>query len=218
MSAPINKPFGFRPVRNADGSPWCGQTRTYVVLAADTSDYRIGDLVMLGGSGDINGYASVIKYANGGSGATAPVGAIVGVLPIAPDNTSLQGSALNLESKTLTGSITTDRYVLVVDDPTVIYEAQADSVGLRRDHVGSNVDVTVTNPSETEQLSASVLVGTGGTGAPAATSTFPFKIIGFKKAQDNDLSSSGATDVPFVVALVRPNEHAFNIGTTGLAV
>ncbi|MCI0559222.1 MAG: hypothetical protein MN733_12065 [Nitrososphaera sp.] len=209
-----NTPFGLRPVRMMNGSPWCGEANLYVVLAADTSDYFIGDAVMLGGSASIQGVPSVIKYAAGGSGATAPVGVIVGILPVSARPTSLVGSSLSLEDKFLPGTSTIDRFVLVVDSTDVIFEVQADSVGLPLNSVGSNVDLTVAAPSNTNQLSATVLLNT----SDAATATLPYKIIGFSSKPENEINATATTDEPFVVTLVRPNEHAFKVGTIGLAV
>ena len=212
------RPFGLKPVRHIDGSPWIGQATLCVVLGADTSDYFIGDAVMFGGSGDANGIPSVIKYANAGNAATATCGTIVGVHKVRPTIGSLEGASLELEEKSLLGSITSDQFVMVVMDTAVVYECRSDTTGLRRNHIGSNVDITVTAPSNRKQLSATVLAGTGATGAPAATATFPFRIIGFKQSPDNEINASAATDEPSIVALVVPNEHAFKVGTLGLAV
>lgn len=212
--ANVNRPFGFKPVKKLDGSAWTGAVHTYVVLGADTSDYYIGDLVMPGGSADAHGIPSAIKYIAGGNGDTAPLGAIVGVLPVAPITTSREGTPLSLEDKRLTGSITTDRYILVVDDVDVVYEVQADSTGLSRNSVGSNVDVTVAAPGNANQRSATVLLGT----SDADTETLPFRILGYVMDEANEISSAAATDTPFVRTLVRPNEHATKLGTIGLVV
>lgn len=212
--ANLDRPFGLRPVRGPNGSMWSGEANLYVVLGADTGDYRIGDVVMPGGSADAFGIPSAIKYAAGGTGATAPLGAVVGVHPVNPRNTSLVGTSLALESKTLTGSILTDRYIMVTDHYDMVYEVQADSTGLRRDSVGSNVDVTVTAPGNDNQFSATVLNG----GTDANTSTLPYRIIGFSSEPDNEISGTAGTDVPFIRTLVRPNEHAWKVGVIGLAV
>lgn len=212
--ANVNRPFGLRPVRLHNGAKWCGEANQYVVLAADTSDYYIGDVVMAGGSADANGIPSVIKYVAAGSGATAPLGVIVGILPVAPRNTSLVGNPLALETKRLVGTETINRYVLVVDAPDIIFEVQADATGISRNSVGSNVDLTVAAPSNNEQLSATVL----NSATDAATATLPYRVVGFVQREDNEISATAATDNPFVVALVRPNEHAYKVGTVGLAV
>lgn len=212
--ANVNRPFGLRPSRMSNGSPWCGEVNTYVVLAADTSDYFIGDVVMAGGSADVNGIPSVIKYVAAGSGATAPLGVIVGVAPVPPKSVSLEGTPLALEEKDILGTTTINRYVHVVDDLGVIYEVQADSTGLSRNSIGSNVDLTVAAPSNRQQKSATVLNGT----SDAATATLPFRIVGFKQSENNEINATAGTDEPFVVTLVRFNEHAYKAGTTGLAV
>lgn len=212
--ANTNKPFGLRPLRLRNGAAWCDEANQYVVLAADTSNYFIGDVVMLGGSADEHGIPSVIKYVAAGSGATAPLGVIVGVLPVRPRNQSLEGTPLALEDKHIVGTATINRYVLVADSPDIVFEVQADATGLRRDSVGSNVDLTVTEPSNTKQLSATVLNG----GSDAATATLPYRILGFSQKEDNTINATAATDEPFIVTLVIPNEHAFKAGTVGLAV
>lgn len=212
--ANLDTPFGLRPVKKNDGSPWCGEANMYVVLSADTSDYFIGDLVMPGGSADVNGIPSVIKYVAAGTGATAPLGAIVGVHPVRPVPGSLEGKPLALENKFIKGTETVDRYVMVADDPNLIFEVQADSTGVARNSVGSNVDVTVTAPANDNQLSATVL----NNATDAATATLPFRIVGFVQRENNEINATAATNEPFIVALVRPNEHAYKAGTVGLAV
>lgn len=212
--ANLNKPFGLRPVRHIDGAPWCGQATLFAVLGADTSDYFIGDAVMFGGSADSNGIPSAIKYVAGGSGATAPCGVVVGVHKVRPTKGSIEGETLELEEKSLLGSITLDQYIMVVVDPYVVFEARSDTTGLRRDSVGSNVDLTVAAPANRKQLSATVLNG----GSDAATATLPYRIIGFKQSEDNEVNATAGTDEPSIVAIVIPNEHAFKVGTVGLAV
>jgi len=208
-----NKPFGLRPVKHSS-CMWAGQTTMYVVLAADTSDYFIGDVVMLGGSADANGVPSVIKYVAAGSGATAPLGVVVAVHPVRQVEGSLQGTSLALEDKYLEGDGTADRYVEVVDAIDVVFEVRADTTGIPRNSVGSNIDLTVAAPSNNFQLSATVL----DNATDAATATLPYRIIGFAMTPDNEISGTATTANPSVVALVRPNEHAFKAGTLGLAV
>lgn len=212
--ANLNTPFGLRPVRLTNGAPWCGEANTYMVAGGNGSAFHIGDVVIHGGTADINGIPTATKYAAGGSGATSPVGVIVGVLPVSVRNTSLVGSALNLEITSIPAAEANDRYILVVDSTDVIFEVQADSTGISRNSVGSNVDLTVTVPSEGFNLSATVL----DNATDAATATLPYRIVGLSTRPKNEINATAATDEPFVVAYVRPNEHFFKEGLIGTAV
>lgn len=208
--ANLNKPFGLRPLMYGNGAKWNGAATVYVVDSAAAGNFFIGDLVMFAGSADVFGYPTVIKYA-GGSAGTANLGAIVGVLPVPPQNQSLAGAGLVLERKSIIATADTiDRYVLVVDDPDVIFEIQSDSTGFARDSIGLNVNVTVNAPASNESRSATVATGA------ANTATLPFKLIGFSKDPLNEVGAAVNTIVPFVRCLVRPNEHAFKVGILGI--
>lgn len=212
--ANLDRPFGLRPVRMNSGAPWNGEANLYVVIGGNGSAFHIGDAVVHGGLCDTQGIPTVNKYAAGGSGVTAPIGVIVGILPVSARPTSLVGGALGLEITSIPAAEAADRYVLVCDSTEVIFEVQADSTGIRRNSVGSNVDLTVAVPSQGYQLSASVLLNT----SDAATATLPYKIVGLSSKPKNEINATAATDEPFIVALVRPNEHFFKAGVLGIAV
>lgn len=218
--AHTNKPFGFRPVRMKNGSPWTGEANTYVVLHGNNETLRIGDLVKLSGSADANGVPTVNRASVSGTAAagTAFLGAIVGIAPVGPYSpVSLVGTSLSLENKSILVTDAVDKYVFVCDSRDVIYEVQSDATGLSRDQVGLNATFDAVVTADVDGLSEFALDGSGTTAAPAVTATLQFRIVGLSPKGNNLLENTAVgTLVPFVVALVQPNEHAFGAGAAGI--
>lgn len=141
--ANTDAPFGLKPKRHKNGAPYNGASRRYYRPSSDATNLFIGDAVVRTGSGDTDGIPGVI-VATPGSGIT---GVIVGIENLTPDN---------LSRTYLPAS--TAGYLLVADDPDLMFEAQEDSVGaaLAAADIGLNANVvfgtgnTVTGTSAVE--------------------------------------------------------------------
>lgn len=173
--ANVNAPFGFRPVRYIGGAPYNGAARTYYIGTGNGTALFIGDPVVLTGGNAVDGCPEITQ-ATVGTGVTTDriLGAVVGFLPN-PTYTTLHRAA------------STARYVLVADDPNLIFEAQEDgNMGVNAAsatcQIASGAGSTVTG------LSAYVI----DSSEEAQTATDQLRIIKPVDSADNDPTSSYA--------------------------
>lgn len=190
--ANANRPMGLRPLYYQGGAAYTGQVTRYVVLAGDGTALFMGDPVKLVGTGDANGVASITRCT---ANADVPVGVVVGFVP-----------DKNYEAQTYrTGS--TLRYVLVADDPNLVFEVQANGTFGYATAPGQNVGMTYTAGSTSTGLS-NVVADLASLGTSSA---LPLKVLGAKPGPDND-----STDTSNVRLLVTIQNHMFKPGVTGV--
>lgn len=198
-------PRGFVPSRYRDGSAWNGAVNMYYIPAADTNQYNPGDMVKSAAGGDANGIPQIVKITNGTDTAR---GVVFGCLLANPNQPSIQGTNLDLTVQNIPATKTKDYYVLVCDDPNVVYELQDDGIttaNLVAASCNKNASYTVTNPTAPQQNSATVLLST----SIAVTATLPLKIIGLAQKPNN---AYGA----FATWLVMMNQSEFQGNTAGV--
>lgn len=112
--ANVDYAFGLRPVRYLSGAPYNGAANKYYIPSTDTdAAVGIGSLVKLTGGADADGIPVVTGNVSTGN---AVVGVVVGVMPVTADSTIYRANS-------------TSRYVMVADDPNLLFEVQEDSVG-----------------------------------------------------------------------------------------
>lgn len=190
--ANANAPSGFKPVRYASGGAYAGGGNTYHVPASDSTALYIGDPVILAGSADANGVATVTKASVGGR----VTGIVVGVAPAA-------------NVTTLYRAASTAAYVIVADDPTLIFEVQEDAVGgaLAAADVGLNADMVLGAGVAATGMSGTQL----DTSTKATTATLGWRIEGFVQRPDNEIGANAKV-------LVRNNLPTGTgaVGTTGV--
>jgi len=186
--ANINAPKGFVPLRHINGLPFSGALVPYLVPAADGTAMGVGDVCIHGGTSgaaglvvngvDCEGLPAVTRATAGTTGQNI-VGIVRGFLP---DPTNLAGKH-RLAS--------TNRIALVVTDPTVVYEVQADEVTtpLAAADVGLNVSFNVSSVNATTGISQVTIISA----SKATTATLPFKLLGLVKRPDNNFNTGGAS-------------------------
>ncbi len=196
-------PRGFVPSRYRDGTAWSGGGNMYHIPAADTNQYNVGDAVKSSANGDANGIPDVTKITNGTDTAR---GVIVGCLLANPNTVSFLGSNLDLTVQNIPATKTKDYYVLVVDDPAVLFELQDDGLAaLTATSCNKNATYTVANPTSPQQNSATVL----STASVATTATLSLKIMGLVQRPGNGFGVNANWLVMF-------NEHEFQGATAGV--
>lgn len=146
--ANVDTPFGLKPVKHLDGSPWNGKYNIYSISANDATATFVGDLVTMDGTADATGLYPGVKQT------TADDDTIVGVAIGFGTTPDLIANPDSLATRYRPASVL--RYVAVVDDPTVIFEIQEDSAGgaIAITAVGNNADVVVGSGSTTTGTSA----------------------------------------------------------------
>jgi len=179
---------GFIPVKHTTGAPYNGQANIYAVAAADGTALFVGDPVVLAGSADANGIATVTKAAQG----AAVLGVVVGIVPQKLDPVG---------GKMTTGSTTLDTpqyrvastamYVLVCDAADVIYEVEAvtgsnASYSFAAADTGLNADMATVAGSTTTGVSAAAL----DMSTKATTATLQFKVLGAVPRVDNETTGA----------------------------
>jgi hypothetical protein len=183
-----NSPFGLRPIRYRNGSPYTGAAETVFIPSSYATALFIGDPVIKVAAG--SNTAAVEAPAAG----TFPIGTLPSVQKaVAGDTNAITGvivgfAALptNLEVKHNPAS--TDRIAYVVTDPEVVYEIQADGA-VAAATMGLNANVIFTQ-------SGSAVSGLSGvelnSATPAATATFQLKLVRASSRIGNDTTLTRA--------------------------
>ena len=208
--ANLNAPNGFSPVASLLGVKWNEQGRLYAIANDASNTYAIGDVVMSAASADSDGIPYVTKWGGATTTSALPLGIIVGIR-VADPGVSLVGNSLSLE-KAYIGKSAGTRYVYVVDDPFVLFEAQFDSTAVAASNLHQNAAVTVT-ADQTSTLSNSSPYSNLVLTSPATTATLPIRILGLVQRTGN---STGA----YARVLCKWNYHEFGVtsGASGSVV
>lgn len=179
--ANTNTPFGLRPVRHINGAPYNGGATRYYVPASDGTALYLGDPVIIAGSADAAGLASVTKAT--AAGGNYMLGPVVAFDPV-------EGAGAGGRDSTIYRAASTERYVWVADDPDLVFEVQEDGVGgaLAAADVGLNADWIAGTASTVTGLSGAML----DTSTKATTNTLQLRILGFKQSVDNEVGSANA--------------------------
>ena len=196
-----NKPMGLSPHSYLSGAKWTGQATMYVVLSGDSNAYAIGDPVVLGGTGDAAGVASVV-LATAGTGNNI-TGAIVGLG--ATTYGGDVGSTNQFGAVLIPASATVNTYVLVADDPELLFEVQEGGAGtaLATTDIGTNINLL--SGSNNGYVSGWLL----NNNSKATTNTFQMQLMRLVQRVDNTFGANAKW-------LARINTHSFKAGTTGV--
>jgi hypothetical protein len=123
--ANIQRKGGLTPLEYLDGNAWEGKSRQYCVLSTDTNAYAIGDPVTLTGTSDAFGVAVVTLATAGSSNVllgpmVAMAGRYYGGAQVIPGQ---------LDTVIVPATKTANYYILVCDDPNVMYEIEEGGSG-----------------------------------------------------------------------------------------
>ena len=190
--ANADNPRGLRPVQTVSGQCYTGATRMYYVPDTDATAIYMGGLVKLAGDADAQGVPAVTG--NVASGDTV-LGVVVSVgMPIRDSKTFHEAS--------------TEGYVMVADDPDLLFEIQDDGavastsaeVGNVANLAGILLGNATTGRSEMEVDSA--------TWTDAGAGTEDVVLMGLVQDERNEFGVNANW-------LVRLNNHAFANGFVG---
>lgn len=182
--ANVNKPFGLKPVRHIDGSPWNGALQKCYVSVLNATALFIGDPVVLETTlvnKDPLAKLQTVIFTAGGSGVV-----IAGVVvAIEPDPTNLNRLYL---------PATTQGYVYIAGyrDPSIVYQVQ-DNAGGTPTYVypGQNCGLAAGTGNTATGISGTVL----DTASILDTQALPCHIIGISDIPGNALSNYAVWDV-----------------------
>lgn len=180
--ASVSRINGFRPVKTISGSPWNGQGNVYFVPASDSSVIMVGDAVKL--LGDARAATGVPTVTRVSAATDIPVGIVVGILFSGVGDTGNVPPVTDLNTPVYRRA-STDRYLLVCDDPTVVYEVQYAGTSVAAATITANVGLNgqfTTTAGNTSTGASGMQLDSSGL---ATTATLPLKIVGFPNRPDN---------------------------------
>jgi hypothetical protein len=191
-------PFGLVPVRYKSGAPYNGAANVYYVPAADDNNLFVGDPVIIAGTGDANGVPGVLR-AEAGERIT---GAIVGFAP-----NPITGASPAMER----GYRLADEldYVLVADDPSLLFEATEDGAGgfMTTGDVGNNIDL-IDGVGSTYTKKSGFMLDSN----TAATTAAGVRIVGVSQKVNNTIGTAATV---WQVSIIEATETPA-AGTTGV--
>lgn len=177
----VSRINGFRPVKTLVG-PATYQTNVYFVPASDSTVIMVGDAVKL--SGDARAATGAATVTRVSAATDIPVGIVVGVLFTGVGDSQNIPPVTDLNTPVYRRA-STDRYLIVMDDPNAIYEVQYAGTGVAAAtitaNVGLNGQFTLTAGNTATGASGMQLDSAG----LAVTATLPIKIVGFPNRPDN---------------------------------
>ena len=205
--ANANVARGLIPYRNFDGSIWNGSGNLYFVPAAYATALYIGDPVsIISTSNDANGIPAVQVMASPGT--TPILGPIMGIVSGGTPQIAIT------RDQPIYHPASTAQYVLVADDPTLLFWIQDDASAQARAPnlwAGRNANLVSGTGSNVTgysgwQLAASTV---------ATTSTLDLKILRPLDQPDNAIGTAANTSMN-AKWLVKLNNYGFNNLTAGI--
>jgi hypothetical protein len=197
-----NAPHGGAPVMSLTGTPWNQVARLYNIPSSDGTAYAIGDFVKSATGSDAAGVTRVQIAAAG----DVCRGIIVGIV-VAPTVSQMPVASQvpNLNLMTIPATKASDYYVMVVDDPMIVFEIQADNAG--------TLTVTANNGSMlyaapgTNNLSQTKLA----TATLNTTNTLQFKVLGLAQRMNVDKTANAP-----LLCMFNTHEFKTSTGSTGV--
>ena len=178
--ASVSRINGFRPVKTITGAPYNGQANLYFVPSSDSTTIMVGDAVKLAGDARSATGAPTVTRA----GATdVAVGVVVGIVFTGVGDLTNVPPVNNLNTP-IYRAPSTDRYLLVCDDPNVVYETQYAGTSVAAGTITANVGLN----GSWDVTAGSTTAGTSGmsiAALSATTATLPLKVVGFPNRPDN---------------------------------
>jgi hypothetical protein len=199
--ANTNKPQGLTPVQYLNGSPWNGQARQYYIPSGNTQAFAIGDPVASSASADANGVPAIQLATAGASNA------IRGVVVSAGGITRGAGNfdPTNLNTTVIPGTKTKDYYVLVADDPNILFEGQEGGTGTAFSAASVNANINLKSGTNNSFVSGWLLDNS----ATSTGTTYQLRLWGLVQKSNNAYGT-------YAKWLVSINTHELKAGTVGV--
>ena len=170
-------PYGLKAVNHIGGTPYAGSTRLLPIASGYAVNIFNGSIVqILAGVAPLGGTIEIVTTTgDAGGGAVFPAG-VIGVF-VGCTYTDPNSGNITFSQYWPTGTVAADAQAYIIDDPDVVFMAQADGA------------VTQTDLGQNCFLSAVQATGTGSTtngnsttsidNATAVLATHPFRIVDF---------------------------------------
>jgi len=197
-------PYGLKAVNHIGGTPYAGSTRLLPIASGYATNIFNGSIVSIVAAGTVE---IVVTTGNGGAGAAGafPAGTI-GVFVGCTYSDPVTGN-LTFSQYWPSGTVASDAQAYIVDDPDVVFMAQADAAVTAVD-LGQNTHLAAVQATDT----GSTTTGNSTSAVTATTNTtaaFAFRIVDFVD------SPTSAVGDDFTDLLVKFNAgvHSYNNST-----
>ena len=202
--ANTDTPFGMKPIRYLNGSPWNGACRMYCILSTESSNaYAIGDPVVVTGDSDSSGISTVI-LATAGSGITGIIVGYGGSVYGGPG--AVPGS---LETTVIPATKGHNWYVMVADDPNIIFEVQEADGGTALTAAAVGLNANLVAGTNNGYVSGWELDNS----TEATTATLDVKLLGLSQRKTTTPNAFG----DWAKWEVLINNHTYRGGVAGVA-
>jgi len=191
-------PYGLRAVNHLGGTPYAGSTRMYPMLSGLATNIYYGDVVNVQGSGLLT--QNTTTGAVGAPFVAGTVGVFVGCTFTDPNSGNI-----TFRQNWPTGTVTADALAYVIDDPSVIFEAQADAT-VAQTALGACTFFAAVQSSATGNTTTGN--STSAIDATVTVAQDAFKIVGFV---DSPTSTVGDLFTDVLIKF-NPVAHAYTSG------
>lgn len=200
--ANVSRISGLSPVQYLNGAPWNGQARVYCIPNSDdTNAYAIGDPVAYAGSSDTNGVPTV-TLATAGTGNTV-LGAIVSTGGVKYGSGLVDPNATS--DLVIPATKTKDYYVMVCDDPNVIFEIEEESTGTAFTAAEVGLNANLVAGTNNGYVSGWMIDRT----SPAVTATLQLRLLMLAQRTGNAFGD-------YAKWWVLINNHSYRVGQVGI--
>ena len=175
-------PYGMRPVGVLGGRPENGSFNSYKIASGYAANVFYGDVVKLVSTG--------VVEKDTGTATLTPIGVFVGCRFTNPTT-----KELTFSQYWPTGTVASDAFAYVVDDPWAVFQIQANG-SVAQTALGENAEIVQTAGSTAIGTSKNSLNAT-----TATTSTLPLRVVAFVDGP-NSAVGDAYTDV-----IVKFNNH-----------
>ena len=192
----ISGPYGLKPVKMLDNSPYNGATRQYRIASAYGTNIFCGDVVKLVTGGTVERDTA--------DAAMTPIGVFMGCTFTDPGT-----SQITFKQYWPASTVASDAMAYVVDDPNVLFKVAVVSSGttmadLAITDIGANLQM-VDNTGSTVTGNSKIAVDD----TSATTATFPLRVV-------DVVTDTKTSATAFTEALVKWNAGHMLTNTTGV--
>lgn len=197
-------PYGLKAVNHIGGTPYAGSTRLLPIANGYASNIYNGSIVSIVVGGTVE-MVTVTGNGGGGTAAAFPAGTI-GVFVGCTYSDPVTGN-LTFSQYWPSGTAAADAQAYIVDDPDVVFMAQADGAVTQAD-LGQNTHLAAVQSTTTGTIPAGNS-NSAVTATTATTAAFAFRVVDFVD------SPTSAVGDAFTDLLVKFNAgvHSYNNST-----
>lgn len=197
-------PYGLKAVNHIGGTPYAGSTRLLPIASGYAVNIYNGSVVKIVAAGTVE-IVTVTGNGGGGAAASFPAGTIGVFVGCTYTDPSL-GTVVFRQSWP-TGTVADDARAYIIDDPDVVFQAQADAAVTQAD-LGQNTHLaaaqsTTTGDTTTGNSNSAVSATTN------TTATFAFRIVDFV---DSPTSTVGDAFTDLLIKF-NPGMHSYTNAT-----